>query len=138
MSDHAECNGLYAHLIKSHIVCLGMTIVPPFIVTPRNKRDKKLLFLIIIKTGTSIVLWPRQLPADPEKRRDVQKKLRLLLSNHRCLAELPDLVLLQRQDAWGSLLGDELHLGHHLTLLWDDPTRPLPEVPKLKETRMRK
>src|SRR5437763_1125011 len=120
---------IFANPVNQTAECgLGMTIVPPFILAPRNKHHKKLLFLIIIKTGISIALWPRELPADPEKCSDMQKKLRSLFSNQRHLSELPEVVLLQRQAAWGSIPGNEQHLGHHLTLLWDDPTRPLPEV----------
>jgi hypothetical protein len=123
-----------AYLTEPHVVCCCLTRTPSEIVTSRSKKD---LFRAVVASGTPIALWPRKLPDDPQEVRHIRETIRLLLRKHK-LSKLPEIVLQQRKDARKG--HSKYHLGHHLTLMWDewdDPKRLPPKETKLQETRIR-
>jgi hypothetical protein len=106
-------NKIAAYLSEPDIVGLAMTICPSHF-TPRNTKQK--LFSTLVLSGIPVAIWPRHLPADPTKTLEAQQTLSSLLHNQK-LSALPEMIQRQRRNAYK---GDSYHIGHHLTLFWDD------------------
>jgi hypothetical protein len=78
--------------------------------------------LAALRAGVPILVWQRKPHRGPELREKIAP-----LFNEGGLAQLPARARKLRQEAWRQEPQDrEAHIGHHLTLLWDDPFR-LPE-----------
>lgn len=77
------------------------------------------LYAAFLQTGTPLGLWIRQSSSQCTE----QENLTELLDY--CVMELPEQVRQTRKKA--NIKDPEAHIGHHLTLVWEDPAR-LPEV----------
>lgn len=112
--DCENQESLYARLRNHYVICLALTLIPPEI--PLSKAD---ILDTVLDAGIPIALWPRHCV------NHLQASFDSLLSSCN-LSELPKLVWKQRLEAASKR--DEHHLGHRLTLLWDDPDRLPPDV----------
>jgi hypothetical protein len=134
ISEPAYYDGkdLYNRFMQNNaLVCLCLLLVPPSI----SLLDKKEVFFNMLLVGIPVALWPRDLPDDQEKVKEIKEELVLLFKNHK-LSELPDLMRVKRAEA--GIYAREYRLGHCFALLWDDPTRvPLEYMLKFQETSIR-
>jgi hypothetical protein len=76
----------------------------------------------LFSAGIPVVFWSRR-PADDGRATSSDELLGLL--GHEPFGKLPDLIWDKRKEAIRS--GDDQHLGRHLTLIWDAPSRPSPD-----------
>jgi len=112
--DCENQESLYARLRNYYVICLALALIPPDLPLPRAD-----ILDTVLDAGIPIALWPRHCVDH------LQASLDSLLSG--CdLSELPKLVWKLRLEAASKR--DEGHLGHRLTLLWDDPDRLPPDV----------
>lgn len=95
--------------------CLALAYPP----APRAAGDDEDEYAILLVSGTPVALWCRE-QRDPDL---FEAELRGLLAQENVLA-LRERVLSLRQDAPRDKHDVNSHLGHTLTLFWDDPTRP--------------
>ncbi|OLE40580.1 MAG: hypothetical protein AUI36_25100 [Cyanobacteria bacterium 13_1_40CM_2_61_4] len=130
ISQLTECDGnkIYSKLRRDdYVVCLCLMLAPSLIA---NRRE---MFRKMLKAGTPIALWPRNLPDEQERVQEFQKRFSRFILNQKPL-DLPVSMLKQRLEAMEKT--EEYHLGSYLTLFWDDPNR-LPPDDKLEETAIR-
>jgi hypothetical protein len=119
--DEDQCGGpgLYTILRNAQGVVgavLGMAPHP----CPRDPAIDVLNTLF--EAGLPVVLWSRRPPG--EEAGSTREALLDLLGRDP-LGRLPDRVWEARRQAIPSK--DERHIGRHLSLLWDDPSRPSPD-----------
>lgn len=124
IKDSEECTQkvLRIHLERAAALALGCVLPPPGL-------GRDTLFQRLLAAGTPIALWPRQalLPTA-----DLSALIRELLTTDP-LSAIPERIMRERQSAVDVKAP---HLGHHLTLLWDDPDRlPHRLLPRLTAPR---
>lgn len=132
LSDHntkMAQQSIIAELLESHVLCCCMKFTPSDIIGQSNKKS---LFRALVKSGTPVALWPRKLLGTDQEIIEMQALIEEMLDKHK-LSQLPEAVRQLRKDAMK--VSDPLHVGRHLTLMWDDPTKLPPEEPKLQETK---
>jgi hypothetical protein len=112
-------SSLYATLKGEKCLAAAALGCPPK-PSPRDPRSD--ILNTLFDAGVPIVLWARRVPVGGAAAvREAMTELVEAEPFHR----LPDRVWdLRKRGASG---GDEVHLGRHLTLLWDDPTRTAPD-----------
>jgi hypothetical protein len=119
--EREDCGGeaLYATLKDAQgLVGAVLGCRPPTV--PRAPRCDVLNTLFA--AGFPVVLWMRRVPEGGPT--SLRTEFARLLGQEP-MARLPDRVWELRKAAVRS--ADELHLGRHLSLLWDDPARPSPD-----------
>ena len=84
----------------------------------------------VFEVGLPVLLWARREPVEDQGA--VRAEFARLLSQEP-LSLLPDRVWELRKQAARS--ADKGHLGHHLTLLWDDPARRSPDFDQTHRLR---
>jgi hypothetical protein len=109
-TDH-QGDRFLADLTMPEVVCMALTMTPPAL-TEMTLRE---LLHHCLLNGMPIALWIRKSQCVGAEIRTYFEKL---LED---LSRLPIQVREARLEGFRS--GDEGHLGKHLTLLWDDPTR---------------
>jgi hypothetical protein len=92
--------------------------VPDLLAPPRQNA-----VLYLLHHGTPVALWPRREAGLAEL---VQQLQTFAAGNP--LKDLPDIICHMRYKLWAD--NQEQDPGYNLTLLWDDPTRRLPEGPQ--------
>lgn len=118
---------LYRDLMMSdEKVCLTLTF------TPTNEPDDGRLLYEILFAGIPIALWPRSVEDAPENSDKIRTEIERIILNKNLL-ELPKIIQEQRLQA----IGNDVHLGNHLTLLWDDPNRLPLKYNRQTNTRLR-
>lgn len=90
---------------------------------PVNTPTNKDILPCLLQTGIPVALWLRQ---NCQQSQDVKEHIQAIVScqNLRCL---PEIIYQKRQEAI-----DEMEVGNHLTLLWDDPERIPPKYDYVK------
>ena len=87
-----------------------------------TKAPKKEVFDKLVATGAPVAIWPRRDLAGIDTERAVDT---LLVDDS--VLKLPKRVKEKRKDAFYTNRTERLsHIGHQLSLLWDDPKRHLP------------
>ncbi|HEY1353637.1 MAG TPA: hypothetical protein VGF67_28850 [Ktedonobacteraceae bacterium] len=124
LDEDSRGEQIYHRLEPPHtkILCLCFTQAPGALDPAYEQRALRAM----CKAGTPIALWPGHPVADALQAKKFRAALRRLLQEHRP-ADLPAALLALRWAAVTAKKGQGDHLGHTLTLLWDDPKRPLPE-----------
>jgi len=113
MEDYVSQEQFYAKLNMPTVACLALDL---------TLQDKVDVLDTVIDAGIPIALWPGQ---HAHISKETLKSFESLLSCCK-LSELPKVVWEQRMMAVGGR--NESHLGHSLTLMWDDPDRLPPDV----------
>lgn len=103
---------LFVELNKPDIVGLKLTTAPV-------QTGKGSVFALILKTAIPIAIWLRQDLAN-----NCDEKMNGLLQCY--IHELPENVKMKRLDA--ILEPPDTHIGHHLSLLWENPARLPPDI----------
>ena len=101
--------------------CIALRFVPD-VLAPLRQHDLHYLLSI----GTPVALWPRQ----EDGLADFVQELQAFLAN-KPLKDLPEIIRAMRQELWEN--EKENTSCYHLTLLWDDPNRRLPDKPENDE-----
>ena len=111
---HYAKGELYKQLVNCACTsCLGFL----FMLKDTSSDERPLTEML--RAGIPVALWPRPCDGSSEYLSDIREKIkRLLLDSNP--SELPERVKSERLDAIDC---DEPHIGHYLTLLWDDPDR---------------
>jgi hypothetical protein len=104
-------------LLSNEDVGFTILMAPPYLDDPTEPEILK----PILELGTPIVLWIKQTHHPAEW---LQKELYGLLPQ----SLIVDLPLAVKQRRVSAKRDDETDIGHHLSLLWDDPDR-LPPIP---------
>lgn len=113
---HSAPDALRSELLVDHLpVAVAMAFPPDDSASLANDE-----FTAALYAGVPIILWCRE----PALAEEFERGISALLAE-RSLAELPQLVLRLRRQA-GRSTEQELRLGDHVTLLWDDADR-IPE-----------
>lgn len=73
------------------------------------------IFKVFDRTGLPIAIWAKKVLQTPDYQHDFNNLLEC------SIRELPKKIKQKHQDAFGQPEPDR-HLGHHLTLLWEDPS----------------
>jgi hypothetical protein len=111
--DDGDLGNLRSQLRSSEIIGLKMTKAP-------EKIGKGSIFAVILETAIPVALWLRQnLPE-----RDCQTEIDQILDC--CIHNLPETVKNKRVEAFRE--PPDTHIGHHLSLLWEDPYRLPPQI----------
>ncbi len=120
-----------ARLNWEYVACFCFMLRPllPRFTAKNGGEDK--VFNAIIGSGVPIILWPKH----PNKQNgdNWKQTLEPLLQRER-LFELPEQILELRRKGWGE--GDSNHIGRHIVLFWDDPTRIPPGMDKKQQFRV--
>ena len=117
--DQAGGVGLYTSLRDAHgVVGVALGAAPH----PNPKNPKVDVLNTLFEAGLPVVVWSRK-PAGLESASTREALLDLL--GHEPFGRLPDRVWELRKQATRS--EDSGHIGRHLSLLWDDPTRTSPD-----------
>ena len=111
-ADGAPPKWLLQQLSQAHVVGLKLVQGPLSV-------GKDSAFAAFQSTGGSMAIWLRQ----PLSTVPCGVQLNQVLAC--CLRELPETVKQQRQEAFP--LNPDLHIGHHLSLLWEDFDRLTPD-----------
>lgn len=110
-----DCNNLkrlFVELNKPDIIGLKLTTAPV-------QTGKGSVFALILKTAIPLAIWLRQ-----DLAKNCDEKIDGLLQ---CgIHQLPENVKMKRLDA--VLEPPDTHIGHHLSLLWEDPYRLPPDI----------
>ncbi len=110
--DQYGRNALYSELIGSDdLFCSGLTF------SPSDEPEAEDILDTILLAGLPIAFWLRQ--PHSEAQLGFSEVLR-----DRKVTDLPEVVRMARLQAFRE--NNELHVGRHLTLLWDDAERKLP------------
>jgi len=110
--DGKDLKVLFVELNKNNIIGLKLVAAPPTI-------GKGSVFAVILKAATPVALWLRENPY-----LNCQEQIDGLLGC--CIHKLPEAVANKRLDAFPYPL--DAHIGHHLSLLWEDPYRLPPSI----------
>lgn len=110
--DSNNLKQLFVELSKPNIIGLKLTTAPV-------QTGKGSVFALILKTAIPVALWLRQNLAN-----NCDEKMNGLLQC--CIDQLPENVKMKRLDA--VLEPPDTHIGHHLSLLWEDPDRLPPNI----------
>lgn len=116
ITDKQQCIQEIISEIDEDTVCVGFGHLPS------ESNHLKELFGLMIRKGIPIALWTRCTHA---------KEILVNLLTNVGITGLPDHIHQQHR---ASCDADEKHIGHHLSLLWDDPDRkPTPNYFKYPE-----
>jgi hypothetical protein len=107
---------LFVCLDDRRVAC-ALLCQPPVPEEPEDNETDALCNAL--DAGLGILCWVREGFVDSEAS---TRALRELVEG-KCLKHLPEEVWEQRRRA----AGEPDHVGRHITLLWDDPTRPFPD-----------
>ncbi|RCJ23848.1 hypothetical protein A6770_28950 [Nostoc minutum NIES-26] len=108
----ADCEKLYAELQKADSVCLH-SIKP---LSKKNIDD-------LNSSATPVAIWLRNIP----KKINYQDELNELIKDFQQKTHyLPKLIHEKRKDAVD--IHKDNHIGHHLSILWEDPELLLPHI----------
>ncbi len=121
--DHKDYTpqGLYKKFtLPGNLICLMMTYLP------HESSDIAELGYAILMAGIPVGLWFRKPGHEIENHKIKKNEIRQIIQNGN-LADMRDHVHKRRQCA-----ECEHDIGNHLTLLWDDPDRVLPDEPDLQ------
>ncbi len=111
LGDEENVNDLIYELrLQTNI---GLKIVK----APKNI-GKGSIFAAILKTGIPVALWLKK----NTENLDCQSEIEQILSGR--IHDLPETIRRKREDAQDS----DTHIGHHLSLLWEDPYRLPPSI----------
>jgi hypothetical protein len=78
--------------------------------------DTEELLYELLDSGLPLALWPRQGLAEAAH----EAQLQALLASC-CIEQLPHTVKAKRYETRGRQNTPDVHIGHHLSLVWDDP-----------------
>jgi len=110
--DSNNLKRLFVELNKPDIIGLKLTTAPV-------QTGKGSVFALILKTAIPVAIWLRQNLAN-----NCHEKMDGLLQ---CgIHQLPENVKMKRLDA--ILEPPDTHIGHHLSLLWENPDRLPPDI----------
>jgi hypothetical protein len=120
--DREDCGGspLYAALKDAKGLVAAVLGCPPRPDLCDSSRD---VLNTLFQAGVPVIIWSRRPPSGGAA--GVRDALTGLLDTEP-FRKLPDRIWNLRKRAACSS-DDDLHLGRHLTLLWDDPSRPSPD-----------
>ncbi|NEO73342.1 hypothetical protein [Moorena sp. SIO3H5] len=110
--DDQDLNRLFFQLSQQNVIGLKLLKAPPTI-------GKGSVFAVILKAAIPVALWLRQ-----NLSLNCQEQVDGLLCC--CIHELPEAVKNKRLDAFQ--YPPDTHIGHHLSLLWEDPYRVPPSI----------
>ncbi|OKH35537.1 hypothetical protein NIES2119_19980 [[Phormidium ambiguum] IAM M-71] len=110
--DSNNLKKLFVDLNQPDIIGLKLTTAPV-------QTGKGSVFALILKTAIPVALWLRQNLAN-----NCDEKIDGLLQC--CIDQLPENVKMKRLDA--ILEPPDTHIGHHLSLLWENPDRLPPNI----------
>ncbi len=110
--DSNNLKQLFIELNKPNIIGLKLTTAPV-------QTGKGSVFALILKTGIPVALWLRQ-----NLTTNCDEKMNGLLQCY--IDQLPENVKMKRLDAVKE--PPDTHIGHHLSLLWEDPYRLPPNI----------
>lgn len=110
--DYNNLKKMFVELSNPNIIGLKLTTAPV-------QTGKGSVFALILKTAIPVALWLRQNLAN-----NCDEKMNGLLQCY--IQELPETVKMKRLDA--ILEPPDTHIGHHLSLLWEDPDRLPPDI----------
>ena len=114
-SEHYRSKELLTRLIGSDDpFCVGLAFSPPDIPETEDLLDT------ILDSGVPVAFWLRQAWANPD---ELRQEIEQICGGKR-VSDLPEVVREARHNAFRG--EDGMHVGHHLTLLWDDADRRLP------------
>jgi hypothetical protein len=117
--DSNHSSELHQKLDSDRVICIILTFVPEAL----TDSDRKLFLSQLIMAGTPIALWPRK-ATNPDELRRISEGI---IKSSENLADLPEAVRKRRLEAWDPQ--KKLHREPHLTLLWDDYRRRVPQYP---------
>jgi hypothetical protein len=113
--EHYRLKELHTKLISSDdLFCLGLAFSPPEIPKTEDLLDT------VLSLGVPVAFWSRQPWPDSD---NLWQEIKRIFEGKR-VGDLPEVVREARREAYGG--EDGMHVGHHLTLLWDDADRRLP------------
>lgn len=119
-----DLDSFYTDLSQNDWYCLPLAFSPP------GSPEAEDVLETLLGAGVPISLWLRRAGEDPQ-----QTKLDILNALHgKRVSELPEAVREARRQAYRTRKEKD-HVGHHLTLLWDDADRKLPGARKLAPPR---
>ncbi|MBW4513044.1 MAG: hypothetical protein KME64_42180 [Scytonematopsis contorta HA4267-MV1] len=110
--DDDDLNNLYAELSEANVIGVKWQTTPV-------QMGKDSVFAVILRTATPVALWLRY-NLFASNNEQVNELLNC------CISQLPETVRKKRKEAF-SKSNDE-HIGHHLSLLWEDPNRLPPTI----------
>lgn len=110
--DCQDLKVLFVKLSKKNIIGLKLVVAP-------QKIGKGSVFAVILKAATPLALWLRE-----NLSLNCQEQIDGLLGC--CIHKLPETVKNKRLDAFPH--PQDAHIGHHLSLLWEDPYRLPPSI----------
>jgi hypothetical protein len=99
------------------VVCLALPFAPP--AEPPRGDD---VLNTALNVGVPVAVWVRDASLAGSARQQIEQFLA-----EPSLGDLPTQALAQRRAAAES--GDAAHVGNHLSVLWDDPSRKPPAPP---------
>jgi hypothetical protein len=121
--ERDDCGGtpLYASLKDAKGLVAVVLGCPP---RPDPRDPSRDVLNTLFQAGVPIVLWARQPPAGGA---EVVRETLAALLDVEPFGRLPDRVWDLRKQGAARMDLDDLHLGRHLSLLWDDPSRTSPD-----------
>jgi hypothetical protein len=131
-----DCDGsaLYTRLRDTPGIFGALLGHPP---TPAPACQDRDVLTILLQAGIPVIVWARRCAADSPTA--VRAELSRLFGDDPVLelperiGQLPESVWRLRKDAVAR--GDKAHLGRHVSLLWDDPTRRSPDFEQKHQLR---
>jgi len=112
-ADGQDLRALFVELSKKNIIGLKLVAAPP-------TTGKGSVFAVVLRAATPVALWLREsLSLNYQEQID-----RLVVSC--CMPELPEEVKNKRLTAFTCT--ENTHIGHHLSLLWENPYRLPPSI----------
>ena len=107
--DDSDLEDLYYDLSEADETIVGLKVVQvPSCAVENN------LFGVLLQTGTPLAIWCREQLANETHETELDRVL-----NACCLENLPQTIKKERRNARKQ--PENAHIGHHLSLLWDDP-----------------
>jgi hypothetical protein len=121
--DRDDCGGtpLYASLKDAKGLVAVVLGCPP---RPDPRDPSRDVLNTLFQAGVPIVMWARR---PPEGRAEFVREALAALLDVEPFRRLPDRVWDLRKQAAARTEPDDHHLGRHLSLLWDDPSRTSPD-----------
>ncbi|NEQ62199.1 MAG: hypothetical protein F6K53_34265 [Moorea sp. SIO4A1] len=111
--DDQDLDRLFVQLSQQNVIGLKLLKAPPTI-------GKGSVFAVILKAAIPVALWLRQ-----NLSKNCQEQVDGLI-NCCCIHELPEAVKKKRLEDLP--MPPDTHIGHHLSLLWEDPYRVPPSI----------